>query len=627
MIKKVLLLLLLFILPFSVYAKEANLELKSIEKVEASSDTVEVSHPTIESSTLSYNLKFTNTNEFIKYKLEIINHDDIDYEIALESDDEYLSYEISEKEISANKTVETIITIKYTKEMPLVERGEQKVNTSTVVIKDDQGEVVTPTPIENPYTGSYLILIPLLIILAVVIVLFRTTKANKIFLLLLLIIPAIVHAAVNLIFTFKVSYEIEPENKLRYRDELINMDEVLNSEKKLLQNACTSKDNKSNIEFEPTSESSANIIYTFNKEDNIEYQLTVSVEETNGELSSIVGECISAPNIKYDNFSYNGREVKDNSLILDFNEKMCSKARNVIESISPECIYNFINPPTLDNTLRYKGQEISADTVLQDLENNLESVCITNNYNIDTNITYEVTSENSADIVYTIDENDDIKYITSVSIETDAASGDSVVNIGSCAPNPNMKTNNFTYQGKTINNINQLKDFNNSVCTKLRNILNSIDVECTKKIIAITSADNILRYRGSAVNPTTLTNQLKYELETMCSTGNYFFGDIWFEPTSSKSANITYIFNEEDLIKYDTQVSIEEDAETGDSRSVVGECIYNPQMVYNKFTYNGKVIGNLSQLTDFNNSMCAGIRETFESLDLECVESFIRGPK
>ena len=108
MIKKVLLLLLLLILPISVYAKEANLELKNIEKIEASSDAVEVSPPTIENSTLSYNLKFTNTNEFIKYKLEIINHDDIDYEIDLKSDDDYLSYEISEKEIGANKT-----TIKF----------------------------------------------------------------------------------------------------------------------------------------------------------------------------------------------------------------------------------------------------------------------------------------------------------------------------------------------------------------------------------------------------------------------------------------------------------------------------------------------------------------------------------
>ena len=488
MIKKVLLLMLLLVLPISVYAKEANLELKNIEKVEASSDTVEVLHPAIENSTLSYNLKFTNTNEFIKYKLEIINHDDIDYEIDLKSDDDYLSYEISEKEIGANKTVETIITIKYTKEMPLVERGEQKVNTLTVVIKDTQGEAVTPKPIENPHTGSYLILIPLLIALVIAIIVFRKTRFNKIFIFIILFIPFIVHAAINIIFTFKISYEVEPENKLRYREELINMDEVLNSEKKLLKNACTSKDNKSNIVFEPTSENSANVTYTFNKEDNIEYQLTVSVEETDGGLSSVVGECVSNPNIKYDNFSYNGKEIKDNNLILRFNEEMCSKARDVIESIEPECIYSFINPTPPDNTLKYKGQEISADIALQNLENNLISVCI-NDGNIDQNVIFEVTSENSADISYIIDEEDEFGYYTSISIETNPENGDSKIVTGSCTNYPNMKINNFTYNGKPINN-NQLYDFNNSICTKLKNTLDSIDTECMKKLIEVSHNNN-----------------------------------------------------------------------------------------------------------------------------------------
>ena len=50
-------------------------------------------------------------------------------------------------------------------------------------------------------------------------------------------------------------------------------------------------------------------------------------------------------------------------------------------------------------------------------------------------------------------------------------------------------------------------------------------------------------------------------------------------------------------------------------------------MVYNKFTYNGKVIGNISQLSDFNNNVCTSLRTAFESLEPECIASFIRGPK
>ncbi len=626
MIKKVLLLLLLFILPFSVYAKEANLELKSIEKVEASSDTVEVSPPTIESSTLSYNLKFTNTNEFIKYKLEIINHDDIDYEIVLESDDEYLSYEISEKEISANKTVETIITIKYTKEMPLVERGEQKVNTSTVVIKDDQGEVVTPTPIENPHTGSYLILIPLLIILAVAIILFRNTKANKVFLLLLLMLPFMVHAAVNLVFTFKVSYEIEPENKLRYRGELIEVDEDLNNEKVLLQNACTSNNNDSNIIFEAVSENSADVTYTFNKEDDINIFTSVSViKNDNGELSVAFGDCMSNPNMKLDNFSYNGKEIIDNNLISDFTGAVCSKVKAVLETLTPTCTNKLLEDSKPDLVLRYKGKEVNADQMIQSAQESIINKCVNNDYSDNSIIYLTPTSNNSSLVSLVFDKDSGAVFNTSISIETDAETGDERVLTGICASN--LSEDDFTFNRSPLTSNAKLNELYNSLCSKLRTMLENTDVECSHKLINTSLKDNTLRYRGYEINTNTLTNQLQNELVTKCSTGNHLSGNIRFEATSSKSADVKYIFDYDDYILYYTSIIIDEDEQTGDLRTVVGECTSEPQMVYNKFTYNGKVIGNLSQLTDFNNSMCAGIRETFESLDLECVESLMRGPK
>ncbi len=139
------------------------------------------------------------------------------------------------------------------------------------------------------------------------------------------------------------------------------------------------------------------------------------------------------------------------------------------------------------NGLTYNGVPISNST--GDLLHGLESKCLGQNINSSQlGITFEATSENSADI--SIDNyftsQADVGLFTSVSIETDAETGDSRVVVGSCSINSqklaNLNLSKFLNNGEPVTR-DYLREVAMNRCSEIRETLESLDTECIKKLI------------------------------------------------------------------------------------------------------------------------------------------------
>ena len=146
-----------------------------------------------------------------------------------------------------------------------------------------------------------------------------------------------------------------------------------------------------------------------------------------------------------------------------------------------------------------------------------------------------------------------------------------------------------------------------------------------------------LEYKGIRLTDSRLEEdmqEIKDELECRCGDevieiqneiNSVISKGIAFEATSENAADVKLIYpNEIDNIGVQTSVSIETDAETGESRFAVGECHINPEIPYTNFTYAGKALADPTRLVDYaQDEMCPRIRELLESLDTECVRKLI----
>ncbi len=138
------------------------------------------------------------------------------------------------------------------------------------------------------------------------------------------------------------------------------------------------------------------------------------------------------------------------------------------------------------NGLTYNGVPITTSTA--ELKNGLESRCLNNTSSGSLGITFEATSENSADIsidnYFTSQAN--VGLSTSVSVETDAETGDSRVFAGSCSINSqklaNLDVTKFLNNGSPVTR-DYLREVAINRCNEIRETLESLDTECIKKLI------------------------------------------------------------------------------------------------------------------------------------------------
>ena len=208
-----LVLLLAFAFMPNVYAKEANVTIKSIEKVDVTGKAKEVSEATISNGTLNFNLLFLDVGDSIKYKVVVENNDSEDYSLVINSDDEYVVYQVENGTVKKNATSEVTLIAKYNKEVPVEQKGQQITKTVKVNVSDKNGDIVN-TVLSNPKTGQSMIF--LLIILSVLIITLFVIKNKKVRTMILLLtamfIPAGVSALNSLILTINSTYEIGDEN-------------------------------------------------------------------------------------------------------------------------------------------------------------------------------------------------------------------------------------------------------------------------------------------------------------------------------------------------------------------------------------------------------------------------------
>ena len=153
--KKYLLFILVLLVPFFVKA-ESKVKIIEAELVEKD-DSVEVlEEPTFEGLSIDFNLRFSEQDTGIIYKITVKNDSNKDYEIndgKKDTEGDYFYYAIQveddSKIIKAGETKELLLGVYYNKYVPLDGFKDRKYNESNKMsINLSNDEVI------NPYTSS-----------------------------------------------------------------------------------------------------------------------------------------------------------------------------------------------------------------------------------------------------------------------------------------------------------------------------------------------------------------------------------------------------------------------------------------------------------------------------------------
>ena len=217
--KRVLLLFITFLVVLfvpNVYAA-GNVSIESVELDSKTDSAIILNDATFERLTVSFDLKFNDVDDFVKYKLVINNPTDTDYEISKNSsfeDSEYISYEIisdnNSSIISKKSKAIFYITIKYIKKIP----SGSFVNGEFVEANKLVINLGYDSNLKNPETNSSLIVLILLLLFITIgsLIVFIKTKSRKfltIFVIGILLLPVSAYALEQLQITINPNIVIE----------------------------------------------------------------------------------------------------------------------------------------------------------------------------------------------------------------------------------------------------------------------------------------------------------------------------------------------------------------------------------------------------------------------------------
>ena len=201
---------LLGIVSLPVHAVD-DVSIESIELDSKSDTSVIVEEATANNLLIKFNVKFTEVNDYVKYKIVINNKSNKDYLLSEnKSKSEFIEYEYSyddnNKIVEKNKKTIMYVNIKYAKEVPT----EQLVN-GVLVEKEDL--IINLGNEENPNTGrmvvKLIILIILLMFVSLSVYLKVKNKKNLSVIVLLLLIPLSVYAIDKLEIRVESEVKIE----------------------------------------------------------------------------------------------------------------------------------------------------------------------------------------------------------------------------------------------------------------------------------------------------------------------------------------------------------------------------------------------------------------------------------
>ena len=201
---KLLLLSLIFLAPFMVFAKDkventnhsGDVYIASSELVESSNGVEEIEKPTLKDLNVKFNIKFSEVNQSIEYKLIIKNTSSKDYNIKTNTNfnkSDYITYNFKYDDgsdiIKAGSEEEMLVTIAYTKEVPDNRLSDGKFIEDNDMSLNLSNEITNPSTIFQRY-GVNTLLIIITCIVAIYFLKEKNVKNSlKVLLLGLMLIP------------------------------------------------------------------------------------------------------------------------------------------------------------------------------------------------------------------------------------------------------------------------------------------------------------------------------------------------------------------------------------------------------------------------------------------------------
>ncbi len=211
----------------NVFAKD-NVKIESYELVENSKTTTELSPPKINGLNISFDLSFSNLNDYAKYKITINNSTNKEYEISKDIDfdiSDYITYEYEfEKNnnvVPANSKMTMYIVITYSKEVPSDMMKDGKFIENNKMAISLSNDTSSTSKEDNPNTSSSILIICVLglsIALASLILFAKTKKQRYIttFVLSLFMLPTTIFAIEKLQINVETKITIEEKYKVSY---------------------------------------------------------------------------------------------------------------------------------------------------------------------------------------------------------------------------------------------------------------------------------------------------------------------------------------------------------------------------------------------------------------------------
>ena len=228
---KLLLLSLIFLVPFMVFAESkventdhsGDVYIASSELIKLSDGVEEVEKPTLKDLNVKFNIRFSEVNQSIEYKLIIKNTSNKDYNISTDNSfnkSDYITYNFKYDDgsdiIKANSEEEMLVTIVYTKEVPDDKLTDGKFIEDNAMSLNLSDEITNPSTILQRYGVNIL----LIIITCVVAFYFLKTKniknSLKVLILGLILIPLATRALDTIEVTIDSHVEIETEGEFCY---------------------------------------------------------------------------------------------------------------------------------------------------------------------------------------------------------------------------------------------------------------------------------------------------------------------------------------------------------------------------------------------------------------------------
>ena len=209
---KKILLLIIFLIPFIVYAEDScnpdSIEILSIDLIDNSKDVVEVNKASNSGNNVNVDLQVKSVGDNAKYKMIVKNTSNDDYEInkdALSIGSEYFNYSFETEDnsniVKAGESKVVYLVVKYENEIP-----EEKINSNGLFVENknlvvDLSNKDVPAIVkaieDNPVTSTGIALLVLVLFSGIVLIVVKKTKVKKYMLLIapvLLLIPYTVYA-------------------------------------------------------------------------------------------------------------------------------------------------------------------------------------------------------------------------------------------------------------------------------------------------------------------------------------------------------------------------------------------------------------------------------------------------